>query len=417
MFIDEVKITLIAGAGGDGTVSYRREAHVENGGPFGGNGGKGGDVYLVGDSNTSTLLDFKYFKEIKADSGVRGGTKNKTGAMGENKYLRVPLGTAVYNQINNEFIGEVTTDGELLLVARGGKGGRGNTSFASNKNKCPDYAEKGDPGETLEARLVLKMVCDIGLIGLPSVGKSSIINTITRSKSKVGDYPFTTLSPNLGVLEVKDKAIIVADLPGLIENASLVEGLGLDFLKHIERSRAFVHVLDATSTDILKDYNTVRLELEKYNKSLILRNELIVVNKIDLVTDKDIKKITKIFKDKDICFISVYAYKNIDTLISKIVSLYNISKNVNPISEISHEEVGRELSNELYVTRENNIFVVTGEKLKLYFDRTTLANEYSLNRFINIIKKMGIEEKLVEAGARDGDTVSIYGFEFDFYQD
>ncbi|MDR2867804.1 MAG: GTPase ObgE [Acholeplasmatales bacterium] len=413
MFIDEVKVKLIAGKGGNGLVSYRQEKYVEYGGPWGGNGGRGGSIFFIGDENKSTLLDFKYLSIIKAPAGENGASNNCQGAQGEDTFLKVPLGTIIYNTRTNACLGEILTTGQSLKVAAGGKGGRGNTFFATNKNKCPDFAENGDLGEEIEVRLLLKMIADIGLIGLPSVGKSSIISTITNSKSKVADYPFTTLEPHLGVLNYYNVSISITDLPGLIEGASHGEGLGLEFLKHIERVRAFFHVLDASSEHIKEDYEILRNELGQYNKILLSRREIIVVNKIDLVSSETIKNIKKIFKGQEIIFISILRYENIE-LIKKIAyQVYNETKKIElDLATQIEEKINFEI---LKVEIKDNIFYVTGDNLKIQYQRSNLDNEYSLKRFMRIIRSMGIDDILKEKGAVDGDTINIYGFEFQYY--
>ncbi|BAY80877.1 small GTP-binding protein [Calothrix parasitica NIES-267] len=286
-FIDQAKIEVEAGKGGDGIVAFRREKFVPAGGPSGGNGGRGGSVILVASDNLQTLLDFRYKRCFVAKNGSRGGPKNKTGASGEDLLIEVPCGTAVYNGETDELIGDLTKPEQTLLVAEGGKGGLGNKYFLSNRNRAPEHALPGLDGEIKALRLELKLLAEVGIIGLPNAGKSTLISALSAARPKIADYPFTTLVPNLGVVrKPTGDGTVFADIPGLIEGASQGAGLGHDFLRHIERTRLLLHVIDATSEDVIGEYNTIVQELQSYGRELRDKTQIIALNKIDAV-DKE----------------------------------------------------------------------------------------------------------------------------------
>ncbi|NLD26739.1 MAG: GTPase ObgE, partial [Acholeplasmataceae bacterium] len=285
MFIDDVTLVVKAGKGGDGAVSFRHEKFVEKGGPYGGDGGKGGSIIFVGDEGLTTLLDFQYQKRITAPNGENGMTKNCFGKDGKDVYLRVPVGTVVTDISLGVVIADITRHNQEVVIAKGGKGGRGNSHFATPRISAPEFAEQGEPGEEREIRIELKILADVGLVGFPSVGKSTLISVLSAARPKIANYPFTTLVPNLGVVRVKDgRSFVMADLPGLIEGASQGAGLGFQFLKHIERTRVLVHILDmgVEERDPYQDYLIINQELENYNPKLLLRPQIIVCNKMDL---------------------------------------------------------------------------------------------------------------------------------------
>jgi GTP-binding protein len=313
MFVDEIKIEVTGGKGGNGMCAYRREKYVEFGGPWGGSGGKGGDVIFLGDSGMTTLYPFRYMRHIKAPNGVDGQSKGMTGAQGEPKIIKVPLGTIVKKE-DGQIIGDITEHNQKLVIAKGGKGGRGNIALATGNNPTPNYAEKGDIGEHLIIHLELQVLADIGFIGFPSVGKSSIVSVISNAKTKIADYPFTTTSPILGMVQYDDVSFAVADLPGLIEEAHLGVGLGIQFLKHLSRCRVFVHVLDATRESYKYDYEAILKELRSYDASLIDRKEILVINKAELLDDDDRNQVKALFGE-DVLFISTFTKENIQTLI------------------------------------------------------------------------------------------------------
>ncbi|MBC6474725.1 MAG: GTPase ObgE [Hormoscilla sp. GM102CHS1] len=285
-FIDRVEIQVKAGDGGDGLVAFRREKYVPAGGPSGGNGGKGGDVVLVGTPHLQTLLDFKYKHIFKADNGKRGGPKNCTGANGADRILEVPCGTAIYNAETDDFIGDIIAESETIVVANGGKGGLGNQHFLSNRNRAPEYALPGLPGEEFSLRLELKLLAEVGIIGLPNAGKSTLISVISAAKPKIADYPFTTLVPSLGVVrKPTGDGTVFADIPGLIAGAHTGAGLGHEFLRHIERTRVLLHLIDVTSEDPIANYHIIEQELQAYGRGLTARPQIIALNKVDAVDD------------------------------------------------------------------------------------------------------------------------------------
>lgn len=288
-FIDQAEIEVEAGKGGDGIVAFRREKYVPAGGPAGGNGGKGGSVLLVAAQNLQTLLDFRYNHRFQAENGSRGGPNNRTGANGKDLIIEVPCGTVVYNAETGEILGDLVEPGQTLVVAVGGKGGLGNKYFLSNSNRAPEYALPGLPGEIKSLRLELKLLAQVGIIGLPNAGKSTLISALSAARPKIADYPFTTLIPNLGVVrKPTGDGTVFADIPGLIEGASQGAGLGHDFLRHIERTRVLLHLIDATSDDVVRDYNTIQQELQAYGRGLVERPQVLALNKIDAV-DRETK--------------------------------------------------------------------------------------------------------------------------------
>lgn len=288
-FIDQAEIEVEAGKGGDGIVAFRREKYVPAGGPAGGNGGKGGSVLLVAAQNLQTLLDFRYNHRFQAENGSRGGPNNRTGANGKDLIIEVPCGTVAYNAETDEILGDLVEPGQTLVVAVGGKGGLGNKYFLSNRNRAPEYALPGLPGEIKSLRLELKLLAEVGIIGLPNAGKSTLISALSAARPKIADYPFTTLIPNLGVVrKPSGDGTVFADIPGLIEGASQGAGLGHDFLRHIERTRVLLHLIDATSDDVVAEYNTIQQELQAYGRGLVERPQVLALNKIDAV-DRETK--------------------------------------------------------------------------------------------------------------------------------
>ncbi|MDL2292163.1 GTPase ObgE [Acholeplasma sp. OttesenSCG-928-E16] len=413
MFIDEVILELHAGRGGNGMVAFRREKYVEFGGPSGGNGGNGGSIILVGDSGKNTLYDLKFNHHIKAQAGENGKSKGMHGKNANNTYVHVPLGTQVYS-IDNIFIGEVTKNNEELIIAKGGKGGRGNIAFSSHKNPAPDFAENGDLGEELKVRIELKVLADVGIIGYPSVGKSSLISILSNAKPKIDSYPFTTLSPNLGVLSYYDNTLVLADLPGLIKNASSGQGLGFKFLRHIERCKIFIHVIDCLRDDPYQDYLDINQELELYNEQLIKRPQVVVINKIDSIDDNKLKDIKNKFRKLNPIYISVHLHTNIDELIKKIFLTFQLTPDVIE-DHIEIKYYTKEKDEIPFEIEEvNGVFYIKGDVIKKYFDRTNIDNYSSVMRFSRVLRGLGVDEALRNMGAKNQSVVNVYGFEFEF---
>ena len=322
-FLDQVKIYVKAGNGGSGSPSFRREKFVEFGGPDGGDGGKGGSVILISERNLNTLIDYRYQQHFKAERGKNGSGKNKTGKGGEDLYLKVPLGTQVFEEDNKTLIYDFKSQKEEFLVASGGKGGFGNTRFKSSTNRAPKKFTKGGQGEEFWIWLQLKTIADIGIIGLPNAGKSSLLASMTSANPKIANYKFTTINPNLGVASYDDKEVTLADIPGLIEGAHTGTGLGIKFLKHIERCKTLLHLIDITEDDLFISYNQVRKELSKYSKDLVKKKEIVVLNKTDLIDEEEKKEKIKKLKDKlkkNIFFMSTIDKKSVSDIKSKLVN-------------------------------------------------------------------------------------------------
>lgn len=413
MFLDEVKVKVTGGKGGDGMVAFRREKYVPLGGPAGGNGGRGGSIIFVGDEGLNTLNNFRYLRNLKADNGENGRSKNQHGKGAKNAYFRVPLGTVV-KTVDGAYLGEITSHDEELIVAHGGRGGRGNTSFKTNKNQAPNFAERGIPGESRELQLELKVIADVGLIGFPNAGKSTIISVISNAKPKIADYPFTTLTPNLGVVDHDHYDFVVADIPGLIENASEGVGLGFQFLRHIERCRVFLHVVDLTAENPFDNYLIINKELEKYNEELAKRPQVVVLNKSDSLSDDEIKKIKKDFP-KETIVISAIAKNNINEMLTKLVEVIKVT----PVPQISEEyiyaERVKDSTNLFNITEEDGVFTLSGDVIERMFYRTDFSNETSAKRFAYQLQHLGIHDRLREQGVKNGDTVKILGYEFEFH--
>lgn len=421
MFVDEVVMKVEAGTGGNGCMAFRREACVPMGGPFGGNGGKGSDIIFKADEGLKTLIDLRYQKKIKGNNGENGEGKNKFGSNSEDVIIKVPVGTTVKDADTGVVIADLTKQGEMATIAYGGRGGRGNVSLATRSNPCPSYAEKGEPGEVRNIKVELRMIADVGLVGMPSVGKSTILSMISNANPKIADYHFTTLSPNLGVVKTKDNTFVVADLPGLIEGASEGVGLGHKFLKHIERTKIIAHVIDMSSyegRDPYEDYVAIREELEKFSAKLLTKPEIIIANKMDGEKAKEnLENFKKKIKSKDIYEVTALLGEGLDAVIDK---LSQMSK------EIDREDLFDKAEEESYVlykfkmekpftiVRDNDVYVVKGDAIEKLFRMTNFNTEEAYERFSNKLRRMGVDEELEKMGIKDGDTVRILDFEFEW---
>lgn len=424
MFVDDVTFRIKAGNGGNGNASFRHEHGVEKGGPFGGDGGRGGNIIFVGDEGLSTLLDLKYRHLIKAENGQNGMTKNMFGHAGKDVYIKVPIGSVVYDNDKNIILADITRNKQEVIVAKGGKGGRGNTAFANAHVTAPMYAENGEPGEEINVRVVLKILADVGLVGFPSVGKSTIISVASACKPKIADYPFTTLVPNIGVVRVKgDGSFVLADMPGLIEGASLGAGLGIQFLKHIERTRVLIHVVDMApmdGRDPYEDYLKINKELENYNPKLLLRPQIIACNKMDMeVAKSNLENFKKKVKDVTIIPISAYTRMNIDLLMEKAFELLKETtldqfeeNDIDKVVEYKFEK--KEAPFTIEITEEG-IYNVVGPEIKKLFDATNFDKDESVRMFARKLRLLGVDAKLRELGVKNDDTVLILGYEFEFY--
>ncbi len=425
MFIDDVKIVVKAGKGGNGAVAFRREKYVPLGGPAGGDGGKGGSVIFVGDEGLTTLLDLRYQKIIKAPNGENGKAKNLYGKDGENVYVRVPVGSIIRDIDNDIIIADITRHGQEVVVCEGGKGGRGNTSLATPRISAPEYAENGLSGETKNIQVELKVLADVGLVGFPSVGKSTLISVVSAAKPKIADYHFTTLVPNLGVVRVKDgRSFVMADLPGLIEGASQGAGLGFRFLRHIERTRVIVHVIDMSAIegrDPYEDYLTINQELEAYNPDLLSRPQIIVANKMDLPQSKEnLEKFKEKVKDVKIVPISAYTRDNLDEFLYLIADTLDTVEIKKPKLDMAKEAVVEykytPKEAPFTITKDaDGVYNVEGPVVKRYFEQTDFNREQHAKLFAMRIRKLGVEDELRRLGIQDGDIVRIFGYEFEFH--
>lgn len=418
MFVDEVSVKLIAGKGGDGCTAFRREKYIAMGGPNGGNGGKGADIIFVADESLRTLIDLKMQKIIKGSKGYNGKGSDRNGANAENVYIKVPEGTVISNKDTGEVICDLVKNGQECVVAHGGRGGRGNKSFATHDNPAPKMSELGAPGEQVEIKCELKMLADVGLVGFPSVGKSTILSVISNTTPKIAAYHFTTLSPNLGVVRVYDDTFVMADLPGLIEGASEGLGLGFKFLRHTSRCKVIAHVLDMSGESMrnpIEDYEIIKNELKKYNEKMLNKPSVIIANKMDAEgAEENLKKFKKKYPNEVVIPISAVANQGLDKL---MVTLNDIIKNV-PKEEESTEETFKSYTYEedkpFEITKEGGIWVVKGKRVEELFQMTRFTEEESVLRFARILKKMGVEDKLEALGAQRGDEVKIMDYIFNF---
>lgn len=422
MFIDEVTVELFAGNGGNGCMAFRREKFVEMGGPFGGNGGKGASIIFKVDEGLNTLVDLRYKRVIRADKGENGLGKGMQGANAKDVIIKVPLGTVITDMDTSLVIADLVNKNDEIVVAKGGRGGRGNIALATKNNPAPSYSENGEPGEIRKIKVELKLLADVGLVGMPSVGKSTIISKISASKPKIAAYHFTTLVPNLGVVRVRENSsFVVADLPGLIEGASLGEGLGERFLKHIERTRVIAHVIDMSGLEgrnPYDDYIIINNELKKFNEEILNKKQIIIANKMDMESSKENLKQFK-EKVKNIKIFEVSAL-NSEGLKEVIEELNNILESI-PKKDLYNKEKFE--NHVLYkfteeepfkIHKENNTFVITGEKVEKILKMTKFNTDESVLRFSNKLKRLGVDEELKKMGAKEGDNIRILDLEFAF---
>ncbi|CAD2076619.1 MAG TPA: GTPase ObgE [Jeotgalicoccus sp.] len=427
MFVDYVKIHLKAGNGGNGLVAYRREKYVPMGGPAGGDGGNGADIVMQVDEGLRTLMDFRFQSHFKAEHGENGMNANKHGKSRDALILKVPPGTIVKDAESGAPIADLTTDGQTAVIAKGGRGGRGNSRFVSSRNTAPDFAEGGEPGQEVEVILELKLMADVGLVGFPSVGKSTLLSRVSRAEPKIAAYPFTTIKPNLGVVNTKDgRSFVMADLPGLIEGASEGTGLGHQFLRHVERTKVLVHVIDIAETefrDAVEDYNTIRNEMKLYNESLLSRPEIIALNKIEILSDDEtLEKFKReVDTDSKIMQISAVTGQGIDEL------LYEIADTLDNYEEQEEVEIDDSDIRVVYkhekdrdqfeISRDmDGTFVVSGEGIERLFMMTDFSRDSAVRRFARQMRSMGIDEALRKRGIKTGEIVRIMDFEFEFVE-
>ena len=423
MFQDEVKIKVIAGKGGDGCTSFRREKFVEMGGPNGGNGGKGASIISKTDPGLRTLIDLHMMKQIKGDKGTNGKGSNRNGANTEDVYISVPMGTTIYDDENNIVLADLTKENEEYVVARGGRGGRGNRAFATHDNPAPRMSELGEPGESLIVRCELKVLADVGLVGMPSVGKSTLISNVSNCNAKIGAYHFTTLSPNLGVVRARNgKTFVMADLPGLIEGAHEGVGLGDKFLRHAMRTKVIAHVLDMGGSEgrnPLEDYEIIKNELSLYDETLKNKPYIIIANKMDLENAKDnLARFKEKYPDEKIFEISALNKEGLNDLIDYLQELVEKCDEVILYDEnqLKESHVLYKFKNEkpFTVKRENNIWILSGHDIETLFYMTRFDEDESVERFGRKLRGMGVEDELERMGAKRGDEVKILDYIFIF---
>lgn len=421
MFVDLVNLTLKAGSGGDGIVAFRREKYVPMGGPAGGSGGRGGSIIFVGDEGLSTLLELRYNKKIVAEVGEKGMPKGMHGKNADDLKVRVPVGTTIFDIESGKVLADITEHKQEAVIAKAGRGGRGNIQFATSKHPAPEICEKGEPGQELEVRVELKLLADVGLVGYPSVGKSTLISVISKARPKIANYHFTTITPNLGVAAVNDKSFVVADLPGLIEGAAQGAGLGYQFLRHIERTKVIIHVIDVSGSegrDPIEDFHKINKELRDYDESLLLRPQVVALNKSDLPTsEENIKKFKDAVKDYPIVEISSITKAGVQDLLYVVADVLEeekeriLYKKEDYVVDYTFEGTGTQFKIEL---APDNVYEIKGEVVEKLFKMTDFSKDQSVKRFGRQLRALGVDAALRDRGLRHGDVVRILDFEFDF---
>ncbi|MFC2823276.1 MAG: GTPase ObgE [Lacticaseibacillus rhamnosus] len=428
MFVDQVQVEVQAGKGGDGMVAFRREKFVPFGGPAGGDGGRGGSIILYVDEGLRTLMDFRYQRHFKAPAGGNGQGKSMYGRAAEDRRIAVPAGTTVTDADTGEVLGDLTAPGQELVVAKGGRGGRGNIHFVSPKNTAPEIAENGEPGQHRFIKLELKVLADVGLVGFPSVGKSTLLSVVTQAKPKIAAYQFTTLVPNLGMVQLDDGTdFVMADLPGLIEGASQGVGLGIQFLRHVERTRVLLHLVEMdpeNGREALEDYDQIRKELGAYDENILKRPELIVATKMDLrgaaerFASFKAALVDRGIDPANIFEISSLTHRDVMPLMHKTATVLKTAPQFEPKQEpVQSTEYKYTPEPALKVTRDSDgTFVLTGEKVERAFKMANLDHEDGVMRFARQLRSMGVDDALREAGAQSGDLVAIDDFTFEFVE-
>ena len=424
MFTDYTKIIIKSGDGGNGAATFRREKYVAAGGPDGGDGGKGGDIYFTVDKDKNTLIDFRYNKRYKAGNGQNGSGNHCNGKYGEDLYIKVPIGTVIKDAETNKVIADLSKPGQTELILQGGRGGRGNSHFATPTRQAPRFSEDGDKGEEKEVILELKLLADVGLLGYPNVGKSTFLSKVTEARPKIANYHFTTLEPNLGVVKTKSgDGFVIADIPGIIEGASEGVGLGLQFLRHIERTRLLLHFIDVSGQegrDAVEDFNTINAELKKYSEKLSTRKQIIVATKIDAMQDdtnlKELEKLAK--KEKlELYKISAVTGEGVQELIDHVSK---ILKDLPKEDLFEYEEkivyTLKDKEQEWTARKEGDIFIVEGRAVDRLMGRINIEDNESMYYFHKCLKNMGIDDKLKELGICDGDTVLISDWELEWQE-
>ena len=418
MFTDYAKIYAKAGNGGNGAISFRREKYIAAGGPDGGDGGKGGDIYFIVNPDANTLIDFRYKKKFKAQNGNNGEGAHKSGKSGEDLYIKVPIGTIIKDAETGEILADLSEKGQKALILHGGKGGKGNSNFATSTRQAPRFAGGGEEGEEKELILELKLLADVGLIGFPSVGKSTLLSVVTAARPKIADYHFTTLEPNLGVVKPEyGESFVIADIPGLIEGASKGAGLGTQFLRHIERTRLLLHVIDVSASegrDPVEDFYVINKELAEYSPKLAKRKQIIVANKIDSMQDPTLyEKLEKLAKEKnmEIFKISAVTGQGIKELMSEVSKILKTLPKEVLVEKTETEKVYKLKEVEPFtITKEKDMYVVDGPAIRELMRRVNMEDNESLYYFQKKLNELGVNQKLKEAGVQEGDTVKVYDY-------
>ena len=424
MFTDYVKIVIKSGNGGDGAITFRREKYVAAGGPDGGDGGRGGNIYFRVDPNANTLIDFRYTKKFKAQNGENGSGSNKYGKAGEDLYIDVPIGTIIKDAKTGKVVADLSKQGQIELVLKGGRGGRGNSHFATATRQVPRFAQAGEEGEEKEVILELKLLADVGLLGFPNVGKSTFLSRVTDARPKIANYHFTTIEPNLGVVKTKTgDSFVIADIPGIIEGASEGIGLGIQFLRHVERTRLLLHVIDVSGIEgrnPVKDYYTINEELKKYSEKLSKKKQIIVANKVDIMQDdtgfKELEKIAQ-KENLEIYKISGVTGEGVSELLDRVSSILKTL----PKEEIVEEDEKvvytlEDDENEFTVRKEGEVFVVEGKAVNRLMGRINIDDNESMYYFQKKLKELGIEEELKKQGIHEGDYVKMLNWTFEWFE-
>ncbi|MEK4512441.1 GTPase ObgE [Paenibacillus anaericanus] len=431
MFVDKAKIYVKGGDGGDGLVAFRREKYVPEGGPAGGDGGKGGDVIFQVDEGLRTLMDFRYQRHFKGDRGIKGRNKSQHGANAEKMIVRIPPGTIIIDDDTQEVIADMTRHGQQVVVAKGGRGGRGNTRFATPNNTAPEIAEHGEEGQERWIVLELKVMADVGLVGFPSVGKSTLLSVVSAAQPKIGAYHFTTITPNLGVVEVSEgRSFVMADLPGLIEGAHEGVGLGHEFLRHVERTRVIIHVVDMSGSegrDPFDDWEKINAELRQYNADLENRPQIVAANKMDMPDSADNlvkfrEQVSKVRPDLEILPISSLTRQGVQELLYRAADLLDQipeAPAIEEVTEINERKIYTLDEGEdegFTIRRENETFIVESVKIERMMKRMQLNTHDAILKLARTLRHMGVDEELRKRGAKDGTLVQIADFEFEFVE-
>lgn len=414
MFVDTAELEVVAGKGGDGRLSFRHEKYIARGGPDGGNGGKGGDVVMVADHNAHTLSKYRTARSVKADPGDQGGANRRNGKAGEDKTIYVPTGTIVHE--GDEILADLTVNGTSVIIAHGGRGGYGNAHFVSSTRQAPRIAEKGEEGQKRLLRLELKLVADVGLVGLPNAGKSTLLSVVSNARPEIANYPFTTLVPNLGVVQIDDGDMVMADIPGLIEGASLGKGLGDEFLRHIERTAVLLHLIDVHSEDIVADYKTITKELADYNQDLANKSRIIVLTKTDSIEAAELKKLQKAVQKAagkiPVMTMSSIASQNVQEVLRAVYAIVKKAHDARIAEEPKPDDIPvielKQAPDFWQVTvEEDGSYRVTGDRMEGFARRTNWDSKDGVERLRDIMRKTGVAKELRKLGAKPGDIIRI----------